>query len=102
MLFSIPVVETSTAEALSWLKKHNFQVVAATPHSDKAYWNVNFTGNTAIVVGTEQCGLSNTWLDNASLKIKIPMLGQADSLNVASATTILLYEAVRQRSSQGR
>lgn len=98
-LFALPVVETSTAEALAWLKRHNFKVVAATPHSDTKYWDVNFTGNTAVVVGTEQHGLSSTWLDSASLKVKIPMLGQADSLNVASATTILLYEAVRQRFS---
>jgi TrmH family RNA methyltransferase len=51
-------------------------------------------------VGTEQYGLSEKWMNEADLKVKIPMLGQADSLNVASATTILLYEAVRQRQSK--
>jgi RNA methyltransferase, TrmH family len=96
-LFSVPVIETSTDEALAWLKTRKFQVVAATPHTEKLFWDVDMTGNTAIVVGTEQYGLSNVWLDQAQLKVKIPMLGQADSLNVASATTILLYEAVRQR-----
>lgn len=51
----------------------------------------------ALVVGAEQYGLSDLWLREADLKVRIPMLGQADSLNVSSATTLLLYEAVRQR-----
>jgi RNA methyltransferase, TrmH family len=96
-LFSLPVVETTTADALAWLKARKFKIVAATPHTDKLFWSVDMTGNTAIVVGTEQYGLSAKWLDEAELKVSIPMGGQADSLNVAAATTILLYEAVRQR-----
>jgi TrmH family RNA methyltransferase len=96
-IFSVPVIETTTDEALTWLRTRRFQVVAATPHTEKLFWDVDLTGNTAIVVGTEQYGLSNVWLNESQLKVKIPMLGQADSLNVASATTILLYEAVRQR-----
>ena len=51
----------------------------------------------AIVVGAEQYGLSNPWLQHADMEVMISMLGQADSLNVAQAATILLYEAVRQR-----
>ena len=64
---------------------------------DTLYTEIDLTGPTAIAVGAEQYGLSETGLRQAYLKVKIPMLGQADSLNVASATTILLYEAVRQR-----
>jgi TrmH family RNA methyltransferase len=101
-LFSLPVVETTTADALAWLKTRKFKIVAATPHTDKLFWSVDMTGNTAIVVGTEQYGLSAKWLDEAELKVSIPMGGQADSLNVASATTILLYEAVRQRQKVAR
>lgn len=100
-LFSVPVVETSTEEALAWLKENNISLVAATPHTDKSYWDIDMTSGTAIAVGTEQYGLSETWLESADHKISIPMLGQADSLNVASATTILLYEAVRQRTTSG-
>lgn len=99
-LFSVPVVETSTKEALQWLKDHNIALVAATPHTDNSYWDVDMTKATAIAVGTEQYGLSEKWMEAAEHKISIPMLGQADSLNVASATTILLYEAVRQRMSR--
>ena len=96
-IFSLPVVESSSADALAWLRERHFRVVATTPHVDTLYTEIDLTGPTAIAVGAEQYGLSETWLRQADLKVKIPMLGQADSLNVASATTILLYEAVRQR-----
>jgi TrmH family RNA methyltransferase len=97
-LFTQPVVEASSDETLSWLKEHQVQVLAATPHASDVYHAADLTAGTAVVVGTEQYGLSDAWLVGADLKVSIPMLGQADSLNVASATTILLYEAVRQRS----
>jgi TrmH family RNA methyltransferase len=96
-LFSLPVVETTGTEALAWLQANAIQAVATTPHTDTLYNNVDLTGGVAVIVGTEQYGLSDTWLEAAEIKVRIPMLGQADSLNVASATTILLYEVVRQR-----
>lgn len=59
------------------------------------------SGPVAIVVGTEQLGLSELWLNAADTKVAIPMNGVADSLNVATATTLLLYEVLRQRK-EGR
>jgi TrmH family RNA methyltransferase len=100
-LFTVPVVETSSAEALAWLRDRGIQLLAATPHTDVLYTDVDMTGPTAIVLGTEQYGLSDTWMKAANVQVRIPMLGQADSLNVAAATTILLYEAVRQRRTAG-
>jgi len=101
-LFSIPVIETSSEECLVWLKKHGIRIVAASPHAERFYTEVDFTQPTAIVLGTEQYGLSARWMDRAHERVRIPMLGQADSLNVAAATTILLYEAVRQRGGGQR
>ena len=49
-------------------------------------------------MGSEQYGLSDFWLTNCDQPVRIPMAGQADSLNVAMATIITLFEAVRQRS----
>ena len=57
------------------------------------------TRGTAIVMGTEATGLTDIWRENADARIKIPMLGQLDSLNVSVSAAILLYEAVRQRSA---
>lgn len=96
-LFSLPVVEASTAETIAWLHANHIHILAATPHTDFEYYSVDLRPGTAIVVGTEQYGLSDAWMNAADLKVSIPMLGQADSLNVAAAATILLYEAVRQR-----
>jgi len=97
-IFSIHIIETSTEETIEWLQKNNFTIVATTPHTDKLYTDINMTGPTAIVVGTEKDGLSDKWLNQNNAEVKIPMLGIADSLNVSTATTILLYEALRQRN----
>ena len=101
MIFAVPVVEADGATARAWLRERNFSILAATPHTDKLHTDVDLTGNVALVVGTEQYGLSDEWLNAADLRVRIPMLGQADSLNVAAATTILLFEAVRQRVAAG-
>jgi len=97
ILFSLPVIEIGSDEALEWLRARDIQVVATTPHTDTLYTDSDLTKGTAIVMGTEQVGLTSTWLEAATVQVRIPMLGQADSLNVASATTLLLYEAARQR-----
>ena len=55
----------------------------------------------AIALGAEQYGLTAKWMDGAELRVRIPMLGLADSLNVSAAATILVYEAVRQRIAAG-
>ncbi len=96
-LFSLPVVEAPTEETLAWLQARDIQLVAAMPAAESLYTEVDLTRPTAIVVGTEQYGLSEAWQQAAHVQVRIPMLGQADSLNVASAATILLYEAQRQR-----
>ncbi len=96
-LFALPVVEASSEEALEWLRARRIQIAAATPHASQEHTEADLTVGTAIIVGSEQYGLSERWMKQADVQVRIPMLGQADSLNVAAATTILLYEAVRQR-----
>jgi TrmH family RNA methyltransferase len=101
-LFTVPVVEVTSAETLAWLRERKIAVLAATPHTDHEYTAVDLTRGVALVVGQEQTGLSAQWMAQADLKVKIPMLGQTDSLNVAAATTLLLFEAVRQRRAAGK
>lgn len=98
-LFTIPVVEASSAETLQWLQQRKIKVLAATPSAKIEFTDADLTGGIAIVVGTEQLGLTEVWMNAADLKVRIPMLGVADSLNVATATTLLLYEALRQRKN---
>jgi TrmH family RNA methyltransferase len=96
-LFTIPVIEAKSLETLTWLKNHKIQVVAATPSAELEYTEADLSGPLAIVVGTEQLGLTDHWMKAADIQVKIPMKGIADSLNVGAATTLLLYEALRQR-----
>ncbi|MCE9612691.1 MAG: RNA methyltransferase [Lentisphaerae bacterium] len=96
-LFSVPIVETTTPETIAWLNARGIRLVAAMPDARDLYTDVDLAAPTAVIVGTEQYGLSEAWQQAAHVRVRIPMLGQADSLNVASAATILLYEAQRQR-----
>ncbi len=96
-LFTLPVIEAKSLDTLQFLKERSIAVVAATPHAKEEFTQVDLSGAVAVVVGTEQYGLSETWMKGADILVKIPMLGVADSLNVASATTLMLYEVVRQK-----
>lgn len=96
-LFSVPVAQASAAEVAVFLGEHHVRIVAARPDATELYWDTDLTGPTAVVVGTEQYGLSDRWRQLADTAVRIPMHGRADSLNVATATTLLLYEVRRQR-----
>jgi len=61
------------------------------------YTEVDLRGPLAIAVGTEDIGLTGYWMSNADLKVRIPMVGNVNSLNVSIATALITYEAVRQR-----
>ena len=82
---------------LTWLREKKVRMVATTPTAGKIYSDADLRGPLAIVMGSEQYGLNDFWLKSADLLIRIPMAGQADSLNVGMAAVITLFEAVRQR-----
>jgi len=97
-IFSLPTIPAPDSEILSWLQQHKIPLVASTPHAQMLFWQADLRGKVAIVVGPEHQGLSEGWLEGASIRVRIPMQGQADSLNVAVSAALLLYEARRQRS----
>jgi len=97
-IFSMPLAEASSEEAMEWLRSLGISILAASPHATDVHADADMRRGVAIVVGAEQYGLSQAWMDAADSLVKIPMLGRMDSLNVATAATILLYEAARQRS----
>jgi TrmH family RNA methyltransferase len=101
-VFSVPVVESDNASALQWLKANHILVLAATPAAQRIYSEVNLQEPVAVAVGTEDAGLTEFWLSSADLKVKIPMMGKVNSLNVSVSTALILYEAVRQRNRQDR
>ncbi len=98
VLFSVPLVVDESARVRQWLQERGIRAIATTPAAEKTYTDADFRGPVAIVMGSEQYGLSEFWLKHCDLAVRIPMAGQADSLNVAMATIITLFEAVRQRS----
>ncbi len=95
-VFSVPIAEATTEETIEWLKKHQIKTIAADPYAKTVYYKQNFTGPLAIILGAEQFGLSDTWKNKSDYLVSIPMRGLADSLNVAQAGTILLFEVKRQ------
>src|SRR5688572_12300203 len=98
VLFSVPLVVEESAPVAAWLRKRKVRTVATTPAAKTLYTDADLRGPLAVIMGSEQYGLSEFWLQHADLPVRIPMAGQADSLNVAMATIITLFEAVRQRS----
>lgn len=99
-IFTVPIVTMKTKEALAWLTEKQINIAAATPDGDHLYTAVNLRKPVAIVMGSEAIGLSQLWLDAADLKLRIPMLGQVDSLNLSVSTAVMLYEVIRQRRNQ--
>jgi TrmH family RNA methyltransferase len=100
-LFDLPVATCTARQALPWLREHGVRIVVATPGAERACWDAPLTGPVALVVGSERHGVSGPWLAAADERVSIPMPGPADSLNVAVAAGIVLFEAVRQRAAAG-
>lgn len=96
-VFSVPVASGDSGEVLAWLDEREIPVVAMTPGAELLLADADLTGSRAIAVGSEKYGLPDEWLGRAAIKLRIPMFGRADSLNVATAAAIVCYEAVRQR-----
>ena len=98
-VFTVPVVCCSSAEAIKWLKDNNINIFTAQLQDSSWYYDTDMTKGTAIVIGTEATGLTAAWREAADAHIRIPMLGELDSLNASVSAAILLFEAVRQRNA---
>lgn len=99
-LFHLPVVEGITSlELISWLQRCGVRLLATSLQQSEPYYRTRLTSPVAIVLGNEGQGVSPELLEAADSCVNIPLIGQAESLNVAVAAGIILYEAVRQRST---
>lgn len=97
-VFAVPCASATTAQTIGWLAERGIALVATTPDTDTLYTDVDLSRPVALAVGAEKRGLTDDILAAATLRVRIPMVGQANSLNVAASAAIVLYEAVRQRS----
>jgi TrmH family RNA methyltransferase len=97
-LFTRNIATGTTDEIIQYLKQKNIEIYAATLQASVGYQNSDFTRSSAIVVGTEDEGLSEKWREQSTQNIIIPMQGEIDSMNVSVAAGILIFEAKRQRN----
>ena len=99
-VFSLPMASMNESDAIAMLRQNAVQIIATSDRAQTAWAKVDYTKATAIVIGPEDTGLSEMWLQagDGILPVSIPMRGEnCDSLNASVAAGILLYEAVRQR-----
>lgn len=97
-LHTIPVCrENNLKETIHFLRESGLQVVACTEKTTDMYYQPDYTLPVAIIMGSEENGVSPEYLKLVDAQAKIPLLGQISSLNVSVATGVILYEAVRQR-----
>ena len=96
-VFTNQIATGNSTEIINFLKINNIQINCAALTASVNYHTVNYNIPTAIVVGTEDAGLSNEWLHSSSQNIIIPMQGEIDSMNVSVSAAIIIFEAKRQR-----
>lgn len=97
--FKVPIVKVDhIKDAVFYLQASGVQVVSATEKTENTIYDVSFTGPCAIVMGSEDRGISPSILKASDYTAKLPLLGEIESLNVSVACAVFLYEAVRQRT----
>ena len=95
----IPVCKSDNLkETIDYLKKSGLQIIAATEKTDDYYYKTDFLAPTAIIMGSEEDGVSPEYIRLSDHKVKIPLSGDIESLNVSVACGVILYEAIRQRT----
>jgi TrmH family RNA methyltransferase len=100
-IFSLPIVRVKEIGALKdWLSQKKIKIIATSPNAIRYYFDLEYDEPVAVIMGNEAEGLDAEILEYADEIVKIPMLGRADSLNVASAAAIIIYDVVRQRMIQ--
>jgi RNA methyltransferase, TrmH family len=96
-VFRLACVTATTGQALAWLRAREIRIVATTPGASTPYWAPCYAGAVAVVLGSERHGLADAWLEAADERVAVPAHGPVDSLNVAVAAGVVLYEAARSR-----
>ncbi len=98
-LYKIPVCRyASLKNIIPFLKESGLQIISCTERTGNMYYNIDFTMPTAIILGSEEDGISESLLGLSDKKVKIPLNGEIGSLNVSVASGVVLYEIIRQRS----
>ena len=100
-MFNLDFVRTSMAEFQNWMQQNRCTLVGTSPHSTMEYNAVDYPSPLVLFMGWERKGLSAQQQQMCDMMVRIPMLGRSDSLNLAVATGVMLYEVLRQRRESG-
>jgi RNA methyltransferase, TrmH family len=98
-IFDHAIVKASVEETIDWLKEKGITSYATSKRGENDFYECDYSGGTAFILGAEHSGLSDAWREEADKYVKIPMKGVVDSLNLSASAAILLFEAVRQRKN---
>ena len=98
--FGLPISIGTNEQVQDWLQKNSYQILTAYLENAIDYFSVPLNGRVAIVLGNEAFGLSDAWQKPEFQPVKLPMNGIADSLNVSVTASVMLYESLRQRTTQ--
>lgn len=97
-IFKLPICRSDNLKlTLDFLQQSGLRLIAATEKAEGLFYGADLSGPIALIMGSEGEGISAEYLKKADLEVKIPLLGEIESLNVSVAAGVLLYEAVRQR-----
>jgi RNA methyltransferase, TrmH family len=96
-VFTKQIAAATSEETIQWLNQNNITIYCTYLKASKAYHETDYTKPSALVMGTEATGLSDVWIKNSNANIIIPMGGKIDSMNVSTATAVVIFEAKRQR-----
>ena len=101
-VFSLPAAVAENSQTIMWLQEHQYDVVIATPEQADDLYDIQFGSRMAIVLGSEAHGLSATWMQGNHRRVRLPMSGVADSLNVSVTAAVIMYEGMRQSRDAAR
>lgn len=99
-VFTVPVATAGLDASVTWLRAHGVRLIVATPKADHVHTEVDYRQACAVAVGAEKHGVSPALLDAGDECVRIPMTGRGNSLNLAAAAAVIVYEANRQRASK--
>ncbi|HDO27227.1 MAG TPA: 23S rRNA (guanosine(2251)-2'-O)-methyltransferase RlmB [Bacteroidetes bacterium] len=100
-IYKVPICRSENLKlTLDFLKQSGLRIAAATEKAEQTCFYADLTGPVALLLGSEGEGISGEYLKKADLKVKIPVLGEIESLNVSVAAGVLMYEVVRQRGAE--
>lgn len=99
-IFTLPVAaRIPSAKVVEWAARKRLPIICTSPHAGEVYYETNLSGAGLLVLGHESQGISSEMTNAADKLVRIPIIGRAESLNVAIAAAVLLFEAARQRAT---